>query len=157
MQIKLSDHFTYNKLLRFTLPSIFMMIFTSIYGMVDGFFVSNYVGKTAFASVNLIMPYLQILGGFGAMIGVGGSALVAKTLGEGKEDHARRYFTMMMLLMLGSSILSTVVGIAILRHVAYFFRATDAMIGDVMTYGTICLCFIVALHARKSRSLLCTS
>lgn len=78
MQIKLSDHFTYNKLLRFTLPSIFMMIFTSIYGMVDGFFVSNYVGKTAFASVNLIMPYLQILGGFGAMIGVGGSALVAK-------------------------------------------------------------------------------
>ena len=87
MQIKLSDHFTYNKLLRFTLPSIFMMIFTSIYGMVDGFFVSNYVGKTAFASVNLIMPYLQILGGFGAMIGVGGSALVAKTLGEGKEDQ----------------------------------------------------------------------
>lgn len=148
MQIKLSDHFTYNKLLRFTLPSIFMRIFTSIYGMVDGFFVSNYVGKTAFASVNLIMPYLQILGGFGAMIGVGGSALVAKTLGEGKEDHARRYFTMMMLLMLGSSILSTVVGIAILRPVAYFFRATDAMIGDVMTYGTICLCFNVALHAQ---------
>lgn len=84
-KIQLSDHFTYRRLLRFTLPSIAMMIFTSIYGVVDGFFVSNYVGKTAFASVNLIYPYLQILGGVGAMFGVGGSALVAVTLGEGEK------------------------------------------------------------------------
>ncbi len=148
MQIKLSDHFTYDKLIRFTLPSIFMMIFTSIYGMVDGFFISNFVGKTAFASVNLIMPYLQILGGFGAMIGVGGSALVAKTFGEGDVHRGQRYFTMMMYLMFGSSVLLTGVGIAILRPVAYLFGATDAMIGDVMTYGTVCLCFNVAQHAQ---------
>ena len=147
-QIQLSDHFTYGRLIRFTLPSICMMIFTSIYGMVDGFFISNIVGKTAFASVNLIIPFLQILGGFGAMLGVGGSALVAKTLGEGDIHRARRYFTMMMYLMLGTSLFFTVVGIATLRPVAYLFGATDAMIDGVMTYGTICLLFDVALHAQ---------
>lgn len=147
-QIQLSDHFTYNRLIRFTLPSICMMIFTSIYGMVDGFFISNFVGKTAFASVNLIIPYLQILGGVGAMLGVGGSALVAKTLGEGDIPRARRYFTMMMYLMLGTSIFFTVVGIATLRPVAYLFGATDGMIGNVMIYGTICLLFNTALQAQ---------
>ena len=147
-QVQLSDHFTYSHLLRFTLPSIGMMIFTSIYGMVDGFFISNFVGKTAFASVNLIIPFLQILGGVGAMLGVGGSALVAKTLGEGDVQRARRYFTMMMYLMLGTSIFLTVVGIVVLRPVAYLFGATDAMIGDVMTYGTICLVFNTALQAQ---------
>ena len=148
MQIQLSDHFSYGKLIRFTLPSITMMIFTSIYGTVDGFFISNFVGKTAFASVNLIIPYLQILGGVGAMLGVGGSALVAKTLGEGDIPKARRYFTMMMYLMLGTSIFFTVAGIAVLRPVAYIFGATDAMIGDVMTYGAICLIFNTALQAQ---------
>ena len=147
-QIQLSDHFTYSRLLRFTLLSICMMIFTSIYGMVDGFFISNIVGKTAFASVNLIIPFLQIIGGVGAMLGVGGSALVAKTLGEGDIPKARRYFTMMMYLMLGTSIFFTVVGIAVLRPVAYLFGATEAMIGDVMTYGTICLLFNTALQAQ---------
>ena len=146
--IQLSDHFTYGRLIRFALPSICMMIFTSIYGMVDGFFISNIVGKTAFASVNLIIPFLQILGGVGAMLGVGGSALVAKTLGEGDVHLARRYFTMMMYLMLGSSVVFTGIGIAVLRPVAYLFGATDAMIGDVMTYGTICLLFNTALHAQ---------
>ena len=147
-QIQLSDHFTYGRLLRFTMPSICMMIFTSIYGMVDGFFISNIVGKTAFASVNLIIPFLQILGGVGAMLGVGGSALVAKTLGEGDIPRARRYFTMMMYLMLGTSVFFTIVGIAVLRPVAYLFGATDAMIGDVMTYGTVCLLFNTALQAQ---------
>ena len=147
-QIQLSDHFTYSRLIRFTLPSICMMIFTSIYGMVDGFFISNIVGKTAFASVNLIIPFLQILGGVGAMLGVGGSALVAKTLGEGDIPRARRYFTMMMYLMIGTSIFFTVVGIAVLRPVAYLFGATEAMISDVMTYGTICLIFNTALQAQ---------
>ena len=148
MNIQLSDHFSYGKLIRFTLPSITMMIFTSIYGTVDGFFISNFVGKTAFASVNLIIPYLMILGGVGAMLGVGGSALVAKTLGERDIPKARRYFTMMMYLMLGTSIFFTVVGIAVLRPVAYIFGATDTMIGDVMTYGTICLIFNTALQAQ---------
>lgn len=147
-QIQLSDHFDYGRLIRFTLPSICMMIFTSIYGMVDGFFISNCVGKTAFASVNIIIPYLQILGGVGAMLGVGGSALVAKTLGEGDTKRAGRYFTMMMYLMVGTSIFFTIVGIATLRPVAYLFGATDAMINDVMTYGTICLLFNIALQAQ---------
>lgn len=147
-QIQLSDHFDYGRLIRFTLPSICMMIFTSIYGMIDGFFISNFVGKTAFASVNLIIPYLQILGGVGAMLGVGGSALVAKTLGEGNIKRAGRYFTMMMYLMVGTSIFFTVVGIATLRPVACLFGATDAMISDVMTYGTICLLFNIALQAQ---------
>ena len=108
--IQLSDHFTYGTLIRFTLPSVGMTIFTSIYGMVDGFFISNYVGKTAFAAVNLIIPFLMILGGIGAMLGVGGSALVAKTLGEGDSKRASRYFTMMMYLMLGTSVLCTGIG-----------------------------------------------
>ena len=145
MRIQLSDHFTYGKLIRFTLPSIIMMIFTSIYGMVDGFFISNFVGKTAFASVNLIIPYLQILGGVGAMLGVGGSALVAKTLGEGDIPRARRYFTMMVGLMIGVGIFFTVVGIAFLRPMAYVFGATDNMIDECMIYGTTCLIFNTAL------------
>lgn len=145
MQIQLSDHFTYGKLIRFTVPSIVMMIFTSIYGVVDGFFISNFVGKTAFASVNLIIPYLQILGGMGAMLGVGGSALVAKTLGEGKVPLARRYFTMMTYLMVIVGVVCSVLGIALLRPMAYVFGATDAMIGDCVIYGTACLVFNTAL------------
>ena len=90
MRIQLSDHFTYRKLLRFTLPSIIMMIFTSIYGVVDGFFVSNFVGKTPFAAVNFIFPTLMVLGAVGSMLGSGGSALVAKTLGEGDIPKAKR-------------------------------------------------------------------
>ncbi len=86
MRIQLSDHFTYKKLLRFVMPSIIMMIFTSIYGVVDGLFVSNYVGKTAFAAVNLIMPFLMGISTLGFMIGTGGSAIVAKALGEGKRE-----------------------------------------------------------------------
>lgn len=130
--IQLSDHFTYGTMIRFTLPSVGMTIFTSIYGMVDGFFISNYVGKTAFAAVNLIIPFLMILGGIGAMLGVGGSALVAKTLGEGDSKRASRYFTMMMYLMLGTSVLCTGIGIISIRPVARLFGATDNMIGDVV-------------------------
>ncbi len=93
MKIHLSDKFTYGKLLRFTAPSIIMMIFTSIYGVVDGFFVSNYVGKTPFAAVNFIYPFLMILGTVGFMFGTGGSAIVAKTLGENDEEKANRLFS----------------------------------------------------------------
>ena len=86
--IRLSDHFSYSKLLRFTLPSICMMVFTSIYGVVDGLFVSNFAGKTPFAAINLVMPFIMILGGMGFMIGTGGTALVSKLMGEGKKDEA---------------------------------------------------------------------
>jgi len=143
MKIQLSDHFNYSRLLRFTFPSIMMMIFTSIYGMVDGFFISNYVGKTAFASVNLIIPYLQILGGVGAMLGVGGSALVAKTLGEKDLVRVRKYFSMMVYLMIAVGLVTTVIGIIGIRPMAYFFGATEDMVGDCVTYGVFCLVFNV--------------
>ena len=94
MTIQLSDHFSYSKLFRFTLPSVVMMIFTSIYGVVDGFFVSNFVDKTSFAAVNFIMPFLMMLGAVGFMFGTGGSALISKTLGEGNTEKARRLFSL---------------------------------------------------------------
>ena len=93
MNSTFSGHFGYRRLLRVTLPSIVMMIFTSIYGVVDGLFVSNFAGKTAFAAINLVMPFIMVLGGIGFMIGTGGTALVSKVLGEGEPEKAKRYFT----------------------------------------------------------------
>lgn len=100
MNIQLSDHFTYRRLIRFVIPSVAMMILTSIYGVVDGLFVSNFVGKTAFAAVNLVIPFTLVLGAFGFMLGTGGTALVAKTLGEGKQEEANRIFSMLIYLRL---------------------------------------------------------
>lgn len=140
-RIKLSDHFTYGRLIRFAVPSIIMMIFSSIYGMIDGYFVSNYVGKTAYASVNLILPYVQIIGGMGAMLGADGSVLVARTLGTGNREKAGRYFTMTMGVTLFAGIIFTIAGLAALRPVAYLLGATEEMIDDCVTYGKICLLF----------------
>ena len=107
MKISLSDHFTYQKLLRFVAPSIFMMIITSIYSIVDGFFVSNFVGKNPFAALNLIFPVIMALAAFGFMIGTGGSALIAKTLGEGKQKEANEIFSMLVVaLAVGGAVLS---------------------------------------------------
>ena len=117
--IRLSDHFTYGKLLCFTLPSMVMMVFTSIYGVVDGLFVSNFVGKTAFASVNLVMPFVMILGGMGFMIGTGGTALVSKILGEGDPDNANRTFSMMVLFTLALGAVLSGIGIAFLRTLVF--------------------------------------
>ncbi len=137
MSIQLSEHFTYKKLFRFCLPTIAMMLCTSIYGIVDGFFVSNYVGKTAFAAVNLIMPFLMILACFGFMIGTGGSALVGKTLGEGKREKANRYFTMMVCLTLTLGVIMSVLGIVFMRPISYMLGASEEMIGDCVLYGRI--------------------
>ena len=144
MKIQLSDHFTYKKLIRFVIPSIMMMIFTSIYGVVDGLFVSNFVGKTPFAAINLIMPFLMIMGGMGFMIGTGGNALVAKTLGEGKTELANRYFTMMLLFTLIVGAILTVIGFIFIRPISYFLGATDTMIEDCVVYGRINLLFVVS-------------
>ncbi len=114
-----------------------MMIFTSIYGIVDGFFVSNYVGKTAFAAVNLIMPFIIIMACFGFMIGTGGGALVAKTLGEGDKQEADRYFTMLLYLTLILGVIMSVLGAAFVRPISYFLGATDDMIEDCVVYGRI--------------------
>jgi len=135
MNIQLSDHFSYGRLIRFTLPSIAMMIFTSIYGVVDGFFVSNFVGKTPFAAVNFIMPFLMILGTLGFMFGTGGSALVAKTMGEGDMERANRIFSMLIYLSIALGIILTVVSIVFLRPIAAFLGAEGALLDDCVTYG----------------------
>ena len=142
--IRLSDHFSYSKLLRFTLPSICMMVFTSIYGVVDGLFVSNFAGKTSFAAVNLVMPFIMILGGMGFMIGTGGTALVSKLMGEGKKDEANSTFSMMVLFTLLLGIVLSAVGFLTMRPVSYFLGATDAMIDDCVLYGRIVTGFTFA-------------
>ncbi len=142
--IQLSDHFTYKKLFRFCLPPIIMMIFTSIYGVVDGLFVSNFVGKVPFAAINLIYPFVMILGGVGFMIGTGGSAWVAKTLGEGDAENACRYFTMMIKLTTILGIVLSVFGIALLRPISCLLGATKAMVDDCVMYGRIVLGFNTA-------------
>lgn len=115
MKIELSEHFTYKKLIKFTIPTIIMMIFTSIYGVVDGIFVSNFVGADSFAAVNLIMPALMILGTIGFMVGTGGSALVSKTIGEGDTQKANKYFSMLIYLLIIVGLILTFVGIAIVK------------------------------------------
>lgn len=144
MKIKLSDHFTYSKLLRFVFPSIIMMIFTSIYGVVDGLFVSNFAGKTAFASINLVMPFVMILGGIGFMIGTGGTALVSKVLGEGKKEKANKIFTMMIIFTLLLGTLLSVIGVVSIPWVADFLGATEEMMADCILYGRIVTGFTVA-------------
>ena len=142
--IRLSDHFSYSKLLRFTLPSICMMVFTSIYGVVDGLFVSNFAGKTPFAAINLVMPFIMILGGMGFMIGTGGTAFVSKLMGEGKKDEANSTFSMMVLFTLLLGIVLSAVGFLTMRPVSYFLGATDAMIDDCVLYGRIVTGFTFA-------------
>lgn len=144
MKIKLSDHFTYSKLLRFVFPSIIMMVFTSIYGVVDGLFVSNFAGKTAFASINLVMPFVMILGGIGFMIGTGGTALVSKVLGEGKKEKANEIFTMMIIFTLLLGALLSVIGVISMPWVAKFLGATKEMMADCVIYGRIVTGFTVA-------------
>lgn len=139
MNIQLSDHFTYKKLLHFTLPSIFMMIFTSIYGVVDGFFVSNFVGKTSFAAVNFIMPFLMILGAVGFMFGTGGSALISKTMGEGDDKKAQSLFSLFIYVSIICGIIIAALGIAFLRPVAVLLGAQDTMLKDCIIYGKIIL------------------
>lgn len=142
--IQLSDHFTYSRLFRFVLPSIVMMVFTSIYGVVDGLFVSNFAGKTAFASINLIMPFLIILGAMGFMLGTGGTALVSRVLGEGDKEHAIKYFSMITLFGILLGVILTVVGVLAMRPMAILLGATEAMVDDCVLYGRIVVCFLTS-------------
>lgn len=144
MTIQLSDHFTVGRLLRFTFPSIVMLIFTSIYGVVDGFFVSNFVGKTPFAAVNFIMPFLLVLGCVGFMFGTGGGALIAKTMGEGKREEANQIFSLLVYLSLASGIVLAVLGLVLLRPVARLLGAQGQMLEDCVTYGRIILAAVPA-------------
>ncbi len=143
-EIRLSDHFTAKRLIRFVMPSIIMMIFTSIYSVVDGLFVSNYVGKTAFAALNLIYPPLAMLGGLGFMIGTGGSAIVAMTLGEGKKDKANEYFSFLIYVTIAVGLTLTVVGFGALRPIAMLLGAQGRMLENCLVYGWIILAFQTA-------------
>ena len=140
MKIQLSEHFTYSKLLRFVFPSIIMMIFTSIYGVVDGLFVSNYVGKISFAAINLIMPFLMGVGAIGFMIGTGGSAIVSKTMGEGKHERAKQYFSMLTAFTFLSGVCITIAGQAVLPAIATALDKTGNMSQECILYGRIILC-----------------
>lgn len=144
MKIQLSDHFNFKKLLRFTLPSIIMLVFTSVYGVVDGFFVSNYVGKTPFTAVNFIMPFLMILGSFGFMFGTGGGALIAKTMGEGKTEKAERIFSLIVYTSAACGIILAVLGILFIRPLASALGAQGQLLEDSITYGRIILLAIPA-------------
>lgn len=140
--IKLSDHFDYPRLLRFTMPSIIMMIFTSIYGVVDGYFVSNFVGKTPFAAVNFIMPLFMILGSVGFMFGAGGGALVARSLGEGKKERARRLFSLFVYATAASGIIVAVIVCIFMRRILQLMGAEGELLENSLLYGRILLPFL---------------
>ena len=137
--IQLSDHFTFQRLLRFTFPTIVMLVFTSVYSVVDGFFVSNFVGKTPFAAVNFIMPLLIILGCTGFMFGTGGGALISKTLGKGEPEKANELFSLIVYAALVSGILTAVVGFLTVRPAAALMGAAGQLLEDSVTYGKIIL------------------
>ena len=137
MTIQLSDHFTYSRLLRFTFPTIVMMIFTSIYSVVDGIFVSNFAGKTAFAAVNLIMPYLMVFGTIGFMVGTGGTALISMTLGMGNRKKANELFSLLTYVCIVAGLAMTILSIVFLRPAAILLGATGQMLEDCVLYGTI--------------------
>ncbi len=148
--IQLSDHFDYKRLLRYSLPTMGMMVFTSIYGVVDGLFVSNFVGKNSFAAVNLVMPAFMILGGFGTMFGTGGTALVAKTLGENNHVLANRYFSMMieMIAAIGAAI--SVLSFIFMPNIVNLLGASDALRADAILYGRTVILFMAPFELQYS-------
>ena len=155
MSIKLSDHFTFRRLLRFTLPSIITMIFASVYSVVDGLFVSNLVGDLALSAVNIIFPVTMIVGAFGFMIGSGGSAIVAKTLGEGEYELANRYFSMFVYGIILVGALLSVACVIFVEPISRLAGASDLLIADCVAYGRIMLAgsvaFMLQVFLRKNR------
>jgi MATE efflux family protein len=139
MRIQLSDHFTYGKLIRFTIPSIAMMIFTSIYGVVDGFFISNFAGKTPFSAVNLIMPFLMIVATVGFMFGTGGTAIVAKTFGEGNKEKANKYFSLFVYVAFALGVIFAILGIVFIRPISALLGAEGELLKNCVVYARIIL------------------
>ena len=139
--VQLNDHFTYKKLFKAVIPSVAMMVFISIYSIIDGLFVSNFVGTTAFAGLNLIYPILMIVGAIGFMIGTGGSALVSKTLGEGNKEKANKYFSMFIWMTFILGIIVSSILIILTPNIAILLGAEGEMIDYCVTYGRICLAF----------------
>ena len=139
MKIQISDTFTYKKLIKFTVPSILMMIITSVYVVVDGLFVSNYVGKEAFSSLNLIMPFIMVFGAFGFMLGTGGCALMAKYIGEGENKRANEVFSLIIYVLLIGAVVCTIFGIVFLEPISILLGATPELLEDCIIYGAILL------------------
>lgn len=144
MHIQLSDHFTYGKLLRFSFPSVIMLVCTSVYGVVDGYFVSNFVGKTPFTAVNFIMPFLMVVGAVGFMFGTGGGALIAKTMGEGKAEKARELFSLIIYTSVVCGIVFAGLGLFFIRPIAVALGAQGRLLTDSVVYGRIILLAIPA-------------
>ena len=143
MNIQLSDHFTTGRLLRFALPSIVMMIFTSFYGVVDGIFVSNFTGSTAFASLNLVWPYIMILGGVGFILGVGGTALVSYQMGTGDRKLANRTFSLIVYAGIVVGLLLTLFGELTMAPVCRLMGASEDMLPYCVKYGRVMLLGII--------------
>ncbi len=141
MDNKLAQHYTFSKLFKFTIPTILMMIFTSIYSIVDGFFISNYVGKTAFAAVNFIWPALMILASLGFMVGTGGSAIVGKLLGQNKKEEANKIFTLLIIFTLVLGVITSILGVILVKPIAILIGASESMLNDATTYGRIIATF----------------
>lgn len=137
MKVQLSDHFTYKKLFGFVIPTICMMTVTSVYSVVDGFFVSNFVGKNALAAVNIVIPILLMLSAFGFMIGTGGSALAAKTIGEGNRKDANRYFSMLTYSIIIFAGIVSFIGFILMPQIAKLLGASDKIMLDCIAYGRI--------------------
>lgn len=150
MKISLSEHFNYKKLIKFTIPTIIMMIFTSIYGVVDGLFISNVVGSNAFASVNLIMPFIMILGTLGFMIGTGGSALVSKTLGEGNKENANKIFSMLIYFLIIAGLILSLVGIIFIEPIAKLLGADSTTLTNCVVYGRVLLFALIPFLLQNS-------
>ena len=150
MKISLSEHFDYKKLIKFTIPTIIMMIFTSIYGVVDGIFVSNIVGSDAFASVNLIMPFIMILGSIGFMIGTGGSALVSKTFGEGENKKANQIFSMLIYFLIITGVVLSVFGFIFIKPIAKLLGADSSTLTNCVIYGRVLLVALVPFLLQNS-------
>ena len=161
MKIQLSDHFTYEKLLRFTLPSIAMMIFTSIYGVVDGFFVSNFAGDIPFKAVNLTWPFLMIMSTVGFMFGTGGTAIVAYTLGQGDRERANSYFSLFVYVTAGLGVVFGVLSFIFIRPIVTLLARRAIFLKTASSTGASCcarcrssccnICFRAFLSQRKSR------
>ena len=137
MNLKISDHFTTRTLLRYTLPTIVMMIFTSVYSIVDGLFVSNFVGKTPFAAINFIYPVFMVIGSVGFMMGTGGCALVAKTLGEGNQEKANRIFSLVVYVTFGVGVALSTVGFLLVEPISRWLGAEGELLADCVRYGRI--------------------
>lgn len=150
MKISLSEHFDYKKLIKFTIPTIIMMIFTSIYGVVDGLFISNIVGSDAFASVNLIMPFIMILGTLGFMIGTGGSALVSKTLGEENKEKANQIFSMLIYFLLIAGLVLSILGFIFIEPIAKLLGADSSTLQNCVIYGRVLLVALIPFLLQNS-------